>query len=108
VTGYSDVDSTSGARKEFVDARSPEEGNDGELLRHVLYENIFELSIPSKHVQAGVSFHAEGEFMVPEDALCTINLMDGEDGMALQWVVWFCIEMKRWPDWFHGEKITVV
>ncbi|MBN2031804.1 MAG: hypothetical protein JW836_00900 [Deltaproteobacteria bacterium] len=76
-------------------------------LKHRLYENRQELPLSVKRVPTKVPIQVEGEILIPEDAPCSMELMESGKGMLLKWEIEFVIEMKKWPDWIHFEDITV-
>jgi hypothetical protein len=76
-------------------------------LKHRLYEHRQELPLTVKKVSTKVPIRVEGEVQIPEDAPCSIDLMELNVGMALSWEIEFVVEMKKWPDWIHFEDITV-
>lgn len=76
--------------------------------RKVLYEKKHELQLPVKEVPAGVPINVRGEISLPPDAPPSFTLANSlGDGIKLKWILEFRIEMKRWPDWFYAEEITI-
>ncbi|RPJ02535.1 MAG: hypothetical protein EHM36_12350 [Deltaproteobacteria bacterium] len=91
--------------EEIVDFRK---GKNSKFRKHLLHESRQELSLEIKQVPANVPVQARGEVPVPAGIPYSIDLMESDEGMALTWQIEFIIGMKKWPDWMHLEKITVL
>lgn len=92
--------------EEIVDFRRPSR-KPGYFRKHALHESRQELPVAVRQIPVKVPFYVQGEIPIPEGIPCSIDLMDREEGMALNWGIEFIMEMKWWPDWRHYEIIQV-